>query len=302
MTSEGHDPPASATDAKAAKRTKIALPGQTDGRPPAGDLRLCPFLVTENGNWRAAFPVRDHLCAAVMPLVPLALEKQRRLCLTEAHRTCPAFLAGSELRDGSIGPAGARVDRGPDVTPEAVRGPRRPVPSTTPVLLERTRSAVPSGLSLPGTSRASGQAILIVLLVIAFAVIVLARFQSSGGGAQVTPSPSTPASQLVSASAVVTPPSPSPVVTPSPNVSPSPSSSAPLPSPSPTASPTVRPTKPPATPSPTPPVGTRTYTVKFGDSLSSIAHRFGVTVASIQALNGIQDPSLIHPGQVLQIP
>jgi len=42
--------------------------------------------------------------------------------------------------------------------------------------------------------------------------------------------------------------------------------------------------------------------VKFGDTLSSIAAHFGVTVASIQKLNGITDPSLIHPGDVLQIP
>jgi LysM repeat protein len=42
--------------------------------------------------------------------------------------------------------------------------------------------------------------------------------------------------------------------------------------------------------------------VKFGDTLSSIAQKFGVTVAAIQKLNGIKDPRLIHPGQVLQIP
>ena len=48
-------------------------------------------------------------------------------------------------------------------------------------------------------------------------------------------------------------------------------------------------------------VSAATYTVRQGDTLWSIATRFDTTVSSIAAENGIQNPSLIYPGQVLQI-
>lgn len=46
----------------------------------------------------------------------------------------------------------------------------------------------------------------------------------------------------------------------------------------------------------------RTYTVKSGDSLSSIAVRFGTTVAKIASANNITNINLISVGQVLTIP
>ncbi len=48
--------------------------------------------------------------------------------------------------------------------------------------------------------------------------------------------------------------------------------------------------------------GARTYVVRPGDTLASIAYRYGVSVASIAAANGIVNPSLIYVGQVLAIP
>ena len=59
-------------------------------------------------------------------------------------------------------------------------------------------------------------------------------------------------------------------------------------------------TAPPAPP-PTPPSG-QTYTVRRGDTLSAIALRFGVSVWALVQANGIRNPSLIYPGQVLRIP
>ncbi|WP_214483062.1 LysM peptidoglycan-binding domain-containing protein [Bacillus sp. SM2101] len=44
-----------------------------------------------------------------------------------------------------------------------------------------------------------------------------------------------------------------------------------------------------------------TYTVKSGDNLSSIAQRFGMTLAEIQSLNNISDPNKIQIGQVLKV-
>lgn len=44
-----------------------------------------------------------------------------------------------------------------------------------------------------------------------------------------------------------------------------------------------------------------TYTVKAGDTLSSIAKKYGTTYQKIAKDNGISNPNLIHPGQKLVI-
>lgn len=43
------------------------------------------------------------------------------------------------------------------------------------------------------------------------------------------------------------------------------------------------------------------YTVQFGDTLSSIATRYGVTVENLASINGLSNPNLIYPGEVLKI-
>src|SRR5690606_26061342 len=52
------------------------------------------------------------------------------------------------------------------------------------------------------------------------------------------------------------------------------------------------------TPSPT----GGTYTVRSGDTLSGIAGRHGTNWQTLQRLNGISNPNLIYPGQVLRLP
>ncbi len=44
-----------------------------------------------------------------------------------------------------------------------------------------------------------------------------------------------------------------------------------------------------------------TYVVQPGDTLSAIAQRFGTTDQNLAAINGIPDPNLIFPGQVLRV-
>lgn len=63
------------------------------------------------------------------------------------------------------------------------------------------------------------------------------------------------------------------------------------------------PTPVPPTPGgPTPvPSGETRYTVVRGDTLGAIARRFNTTVQAIASLNGIANPNLIFPGQVLRI-
>ena len=46
----------------------------------------------------------------------------------------------------------------------------------------------------------------------------------------------------------------------------------------------------------------RTYTVQRGDTLYTIAKRFGTTVAELTERNGLKNPDLIYPGQVLRLP
>jgi LysM repeat protein len=45
-----------------------------------------------------------------------------------------------------------------------------------------------------------------------------------------------------------------------------------------------------------------TYTVKSGDSFSSIAAKTGVDAGSLQEANPKVDPSALHPGQKLKLP
>lgn len=44
-----------------------------------------------------------------------------------------------------------------------------------------------------------------------------------------------------------------------------------------------------------------TYTVRSGDTLSGIAERFGVSVGQLCNWNGISDPNLIYPGEIIKI-
>lgn len=85
-----------------------------------------------------------------------------------------------------------------------------------------------------------------------------------------------------------------PTATPAPF--PSPSASAP-PSPTRTGAPSETPVA-----SPTIAPDVIEYTVGRGDTLFSIAQRYGTTVAAIVALNGLADPDDIEVGQVLLIP
>ena len=57
----------------------------------------------------------------------------------------------------------------------------------------------------------------------------------------------------------------------------------------------------PSKPAVTEPESTGSYTVKSGDTLSEIAARYGTTYQQLAALNGIADPNLIYPGQVLRL-
>ncbi len=64
----------------------------------------------------------------------------------------------------------------------------------------------------------------------------------------------------------------------------------------------VPPNRVPVRPASTLPKETTSYTIKKGDVLSIIAKRYGVSLASLMALNQIKDPDRIFEGQKLKLP
>jgi LysM repeat protein len=236
---------------------------------------LCPYLATAEGTWRSSTAVREHRCVAVAPPVPLALEKQRRLCLVADHVNCATYGAAVAARP----PLVAR--RGP--------GPRT-VARTTPVILEPGRF----DLRLPAfrPDRISGQAVLVGLLGLAFVAILIARPSGDGGvpglGAGTSATPGHTTTAVASAQ-----PGQSSVASNAPVVTARPVAGA-------TPTPSGQATGAPATAQPG--GSGATYKVKSGDTLSAIAARYKTTVKVLVSLNNITDPSKLKIGQVLKLP
>lgn len=233
---------------------------------------MCPYLVAADGLWRSSTVAREHRCGAVAPPALLAAEKQRRLCLTADHLTCPTFEAARAARP--IGP-----DREPTLP--------RPLARATPMVLDHGRIAI----TVPAfrSERSVGQAALIVLMAVAFALIVFAKL--SGGN---SPAGAADASASPPASAHASAPSGSAHPT-------SAASSAPSGAPSGSAAGSADPGGS-ASPAATAKPASQTYKVKAGDTLIGIAAKFGTTPKAIAKLNGITNTANLHVGQVLKIP
>ena len=217
-----------------------------------------------DGGWRSSTAAREHRCTGVSPAVPLADEKQRRLCLTPEHRTCATYVAVRAARSTTQGRA------------EVLS---RVIARTTPVILDHGQLTI----RLPAlrNNRTASQGFLVGLMGIAFAGIVLARLSGSGGAAA-DGSP-TPAASAIPSSSPSASPTPEPALTPSPSVAPPASASV-------------------APASPGPSARSATYKVRQGDTLTVIAARFGTTAKVLIQLNAIKDPSLLKIGQVLLLP
>lgn len=250
--------------------------GPSTSRPPSSAdpavsaLRdICPFLLAAGGGWRSAEATGDHRCTAVFPPAPLATEKQRRLCLTPSHDTCATFVAALAARDPAI---------------EGLSAGTRPMPRTTPVVMERTRFAIPTHSLRP--DRTAGQAALVAVLVVAFVGIILARSGSGPGGS----------------SGAIVGSSGSPVVA-TPVITTAPTSGAIVPSATPVqASPSPVHTLVPTEASPPPTKAPTTYKVQRGDTLSGIAATYGTTWQVLAQLNHIKNPSALRVGTVLKLP
>jgi LysM repeat protein len=249
---------------------------------PAVDA-ACPYLLAADGAWRSSGPSREHRCTAVVPPAALAPDKQRRLCLMPEHERCATFLAatGQDGLDPIV--ARHRSRRAPTVA--------RPIARTTPLVLDRGRMAL--GIASVRVESRFGQVGLVGLMALAFVALIVARSPVGGGP---------PGGELAGGV----------VATRSPTVaSPAPTEPSGAEEPVRTLVPTeVEPTDPPpaeetSTPAPTdPPPSAKptSYKVKRGDTLSGIAAEFGTTVKKLASLNGIEDPSKLRVGQVLELP
>ncbi|MCI0583745.1 MAG: LysM peptidoglycan-binding domain-containing protein [Chloroflexi bacterium] len=256
--------------------TSLEPVGEALESPSLQATTACPYLVAASGEWQSSSANREHRCAAVAPPAPLALDKQRRLCLVSAHTGCATYLAA----------LAARRERG---VPSDGGAPLRwGVVRTTPVV----DVGVGVGATIAGLAadRRAWQVIPAFVLVVAIAALGLSGLgrdqPSAGATATSTPTPS-----------LASTPSSGPTRTPTATIEPSPSGS-PVPTPTP-ATPTLAPTPTLAiTPAPT---ARTSYTVKNGDTLYDIARAFDTTVTAIKQLNGLTSNTL-HVGQVLLIP
>jgi LysM repeat protein len=186
---------------------------------------------------------------------------------------------------------------GPTIPQPPITPTRRPIPRTNPVVLDRGRSAPQmrfpgsrqrtpggsGGFNLPPVLRGRGvQAGLAGVVVIALVAVLFVRLSSSdkpGASPSASARPSSSIAATLRPSAI--PPTDAPSI--------EPTTSAPLV----TAAATPKPTKT-ATP--------KTYKVKAGDTLTSIAAKFGTTAAILQKLNNIKDPKLLQIGTILKLP
>lgn len=263
----------------------IAAPRTSSSDPMTtlATATVCPYLLADDGTWRATTPTRSHRCMAVLPAAILSTDKQRRLCLTSEHAGCATFVAARTVRAEARAAGRAGRDQA-----GFARATARPLSRTAPLVRDHGRIALAAptvGLRL---DRTVGQAALVVLMVAAFAAIVLARF-SAGGDPLATDRVRPSGSLNVTATAGATAgPSATAGTTPAITLVPS------------EVQPTTAPGGPasgaPASASPT------TYTVRSGDTLIGIAARFDTTWQVLAEINGIEDPGSLRAGQVLDLP
>ena len=237
---------------------------------------VCPYLRSPDGTWRRTRPQRDHRCWAQSPPAPLSALTQARLCLTVTHTGCAYYTAELERRADEL----AR-DR---IAPERLSGSRfgalvQPVPLAMDV---------PGEHRLPSTPTGRARLVAIALVGILSVAVLAGGIYVLGSGPAATP----PIIGRASPTAIASVP-----------LSTTPATLAPTPDQTQRASPppSVLPTPTPG-PSASTPAIARTYKVKPGDTLRSIAQRFGVTKAALLAVNSLGNPPVLTPGDFINIP
>ncbi len=254
----------------------------TEELPASYQPVACPFIgIASDPATHFTFPDLSHRCGATRRQTPVEPAHQSRYCLTADHADCPRFRQPTGRAAGESVPAG-----------QAGLGPGESVPAGKP----------PPSIAARASRLIGG---LLVLAVLAGAGLYVARIGGVyvAGIGRVPSGPAGVPGSLASASA-----SPSPAATPQPSPSPAASALASsVPPASPGATPAARrsprvsasPTRPPAQASPT---GRVVHVVRVGDTLTSLAQEYGVTIEAIVRANGLADANRIDVGQRLVIP
>jgi len=224
----------------------------------------CPYIgIVGDAATHYAFPVSAHRCHAGSRPIALDHAKQALDCLTTQHVTCPRYHPPPSPTHGLPIAAAGVVVPGRALASAARTPPRRWV-SKAVLFAVLLLGAIVAGLYIGS-------------------VLGQNRGSPTAGGDPATGATQTPTSV---ASAPGSSPSDRSQPTPSPTA-------APTPTPTPESTPTATP-KPASTP--------LVYIVKRGDTLTAIAIRYGVSVASIRSINDIPDPNVIVTGQRIVIP
>jgi hypothetical protein len=240
--------------------------------------RICPYLAlaTDHRSVVDGFD-SDHRCHAIAPPDELSRSQQAGLCLSEAHLGCDRYVAArraATMAPGVPPPAADAFVMRTRLILDAEPGRRLRIGAGATD--RRGRFAVGAGAAVLGA----------------------ALLASAAGGAmdgiigvsRSDPSPEPSASPSVGQATLP------PIVPPS--ASEAPATPTPRPTPTPTPQPTPTPT---AAPTQTPAPAPRTYVVVSGDTLGSIAARFGTSVQALKNVNGLSG-DIINIGQVLVIP
>ena len=265
---------------------------------------VCPYLAfSDDLESRALYPRLDHLCRATKAPRPTA-SWQSQYCLSANHRDCPYFgrpmITSTPRRQSPfltsrrvasllalialiapivfvtvlvVSQGSDRSNGGNDTADDIGRSVlASPSPeseeSPSDTLVTQTSTPVPTVRTTGTVSPASATQPVLV----------------PASSSTPTPRRSTPTATVTSTPTPTPPPTPMPSAT-----------ATPLP-PTPTVIPTTQPE------SPTPAPASLMHVVVYGETLSSIAARYGVTTNAIIELNGLSNPNLIVAGRQLLIP
>jgi hypothetical protein len=270
--------------AEPAERAHAAALPLFDDAARSPDPSVCPFLRREDAGtlavpWSA--PSDEHRCIAIGVPRPQSTRQQELVCLRAAHADCPRYLRGAG-----------------DVSSSIASHAGRAVPRATLVAL--LILVLSAGISFGFVVRRGG--IDMPVAVVAATATPLAAVAASG----------TPLGEGTPAPASSPSPTPVPPTAGTPTPTPG-SSSSPTPAVSPTTAASPTPTASPAAASvssryavlvPCPGrAGCYRYTVRAGDNLTSIAHWFGVSIATIYAWNPTYARGAgLRAGNVLEMP
>jgi len=298
-------------------------PGEYDGPPAAAESAegtvmaegACPYLgMVGDPNAHHSFPSRLHLCHAGEP-AHIGLGFQADYCLGGLYPSCARYqraeeaaaagmpvaataaVAGTALASTGAAslPPGATT-AGTGLAAASAAGLAVPPPtSSTPTPIPSSSLGRVSGSRDSGGGRTSP--VVTVLLGLALVAVLFAFAAAAGlfklptGGVAVVSTPPTstsPTTHPTASGSALASASATPAQTSSPTGQPS------------TAPPSG--TSAPPTAVPTNSAGEIEYTVQSGDTLFSIGLQFNVAWPDIAARNGLQDPYVIHVGDVLIIP